>query len=231
MTQNKKILLALLLVISFGVVLVAKVWFFSGTLEIKANTAPFQVSIKGFDKNIFCANKICQIQVPSKNLLIKIVKDNYFSQEREIEILRNKIISWEIKLKMIPSVKPLAKIPIELKKNNQEIFNQKTPFFIDQKKSLFYFLNIKTGKFFLKKGSKKVLLAEFIVNQKLKKSKIQVSEDSVFVQMVDEIYEINIAEKRKFRIYKSNNELKFFVHQGTIFVEDNAKILIRSKEN
>lgn len=188
--EKKKILSFLLILLAIGGILSWRIWGYRTTILITSSapfTATFQTEKRIQGETFTCEKSECEFPITPGEYALRIESEGYFSKDTKVEISwisENKIV---MPLQKIPSLIPLSEKPASWAKKdvNEE-------FFLDL-----------TGKLFRKGETENILIAEFPPEEREELKFLGRTPAKLFVLHPQEVYEVDISGKRKYKISSS----------------------------
>ncbi|MBI5414759.1 hypothetical protein HZA38_04575 [Candidatus Peregrinibacteria bacterium] len=198
-SQKRTILWLFLLIFVLAGTFAWNLWIYKGTLSISTNVQPFTIDVKSLNKtsgeHFLCGVSACNVDLSPGKYQMTIQKEGYFSSTQNIEVFWRAPNSFEISLSRIPVLSTFPEMPTNWKNPDQENISQK------------YSIS-NSGEIRQKDGEKSSLLAILELGDEVQNARIfpDEAQHRLFVLTPKELYEVSILEKRKYRIFFSEEK-------------------------
>lgn len=224
---SRKFILSLLAVLIL--VLVFRIWIYDGYLHVQGVAAPYEIDLSNY-AHYKCDEGDCVFAVPPGEYAMRINKDGYFEESENITIKFQKQYFYQADLQKIPDLEAVSEIPVIFQEKLTPLssFSIDNSFVVDDKGNV-YTLEKDSGKLlFLGVDGERDLLAEL---EPVSEAELVVGGDYLFVLTNGELYEVDIINKRKYRLLPEEYIYEIKFDQGFLFADVGGKVLMRENQD
>jgi len=196
--MKNRLLWLFLALFLFAALLVGRIWFWKSSVTVEANvpfTAVFRAAKEVTGTSFSCLENSCSWKLRPGKYELSIAADGYFPQREETELAWRRHNSFQIDLQKIPVLKPLASEPDSWKEYESGRKELEGQFHLDA-----------SGKLFRRAGAADGLVAEFPAEEASVLRIFPESTERLFLLSPRHLYEVDVAERRKFLIYTAPEE-------------------------